>query len=79
MNIDKYRLAANITDYHIVSKLILQRIIISKSTMIKQLFHEENFSYKKKWYRRTYVRVQTDGLALIVDKVGFKKKESNFY
>ena len=28
-NIDKYRLAANITEYHIVSKLILQRIIIT--------------------------------------------------
>ena len=27
-NIDKYRLAANITEYHIISKLILQRIII---------------------------------------------------
>ena len=30
-NIDKYRLAANITEYHITSKLILQRIIITKS------------------------------------------------
>ncbi len=28
-NIDKYRLAANITEYHILSKLILQRIIIT--------------------------------------------------
>ena len=28
-NIDKYRLAANITVYHIISKLILQRIIIT--------------------------------------------------
>ncbi len=27
-NIDKYRLAANITEYHIISKLILQRIMI---------------------------------------------------
>ncbi len=27
-NIDKYRLAANITEYHIMSKLILQLIII---------------------------------------------------
>ena len=26
---DKYRLAANITEYHIISKLILQRIIIT--------------------------------------------------
>ena len=28
-NIDKYRLAANITEYHIISKLISQRIIIT--------------------------------------------------
>ena len=28
-NIDKYRLAANITEYHIISKLILQRILIT--------------------------------------------------
>ena len=28
-NIDKYRLAAKITEYHIISKLILQRIIIT--------------------------------------------------
>ncbi len=29
-DIDKYRLAANVTEYHILSKLILQRIIIPK-------------------------------------------------
>ncbi len=28
-NIDKYRLAANIREYHIISKLIIQRIIIT--------------------------------------------------
>ena len=28
-NIDKYKLAANIIEYHIISKLILQRIIIT--------------------------------------------------
>jgi len=28
-DIDKYRLAANITEYHIISKLFLQRIIIT--------------------------------------------------
>ncbi len=27
-NIDKYRLAANITEYYSISKLILQRIIL---------------------------------------------------
>ena len=37
-NIDKYRLAANITEYHIISKLILQLIIITKVMMIRQLF-----------------------------------------
>ena len=31
-NFDKYRLAANITEYHIISKLILQRIIITNFT-----------------------------------------------
>ncbi len=28
-NIDKYRVAADITEFHIISKLILQRIIIT--------------------------------------------------
>ena len=37
MNIDKYRLAANITGYYIISKLNLQRIIIPKLMMIRQL------------------------------------------
>ena len=40
-NIDKYRLAANIAEYHIISKLIFQRIIIPKFMMIRQLFHEK--------------------------------------
>ena len=38
-NIVKYRLAANITYYHIISTLIFQRIIIPKFMMIRQLFH----------------------------------------
>ena len=29
-NINKYRVAANITEYHIISKLIFLRIIIEK-------------------------------------------------
>ncbi len=37
-NIDKYRLAAKITEYHIISKLFLQRIIILKFMMMRQLF-----------------------------------------
>ena len=49
-NIDKYRLyiAANITEYHIISKLILQRIIIPKFMMIRQLFHVKIFKLKIK-------------------------------
>ena len=31
MNIDIYGVAANITEYHIISKLIFQRIIIKNS------------------------------------------------
>ena len=38
-NIDRYRVAANITKYHIISKLIFLRIIIQKFMMIRQLFH----------------------------------------
>ena len=37
-SIDKYRVAANITECHIVSKLFFLRIIIPKF-MIRQLFH----------------------------------------
>ncbi len=31
MNIDIFGVAANITEYHIISKLIFQRIIMKKS------------------------------------------------
>ena len=41
-NIDKYRVAANITEYHIISKLIFLRIIIKKFMKIRQLFHVKN-------------------------------------
>ena len=41
MNIDKYRVATNNTDYHIISKLIFIRIILPKSMEKKQSF----FSY----------------------------------
>ncbi len=47
-DIDKYRLAANITEYHIISKSILQRIIIPKYMVIRQLFHVKNFQLKGK-------------------------------
>ena len=42
MNIDKYRVATNDTDYHIISKLIFQKIIILKFMMVRQLFHVKN-------------------------------------
>ena len=38
-NIDKYWLAANITEYHIISKLIFLRIIIPQFIEKRQLFH----------------------------------------
>ncbi len=41
-NIDKYNLATNITKYHILSKLILQRIIIPKFIMIRRLISCKN-------------------------------------
>ena len=42
MNIDKNRVAVNITEYHIILKLIFLRIIIPKFVMI-QLFHVKKF------------------------------------
>ena len=44
-NINKYRVAANITEYHIISKLIFLRIIILKFMNIRQSFHVKNDSY----------------------------------
>ena len=41
-------LAANITEYHIISKLILQRIIIPEFIMIRKLFHVKIFKLKEK-------------------------------
>ncbi len=41
MKIEKYRAAANISEYH-NSKIIFRRIIIPKFMMIRQLFHVEN-------------------------------------
>ena len=50
-NIDNYRLALNITEYHIISKLILPRIVIPKFMNIRQLFHVKNVC---KSVKRTY-------------------------
>ena len=38
-DIDKYRVTANITEYHNISKLIFLRIIIPKFMKKRQLFH----------------------------------------
>ncbi len=47
-NIDKYRLAQNITEYHIISKLILQRIIITKFCgSVSDLESPSNFQVKE--------------------------------
>ncbi len=63
-NIGKYRLAANITEYHIISKLLLPRIIITKFMMIGQLFHAKIFQLKEKiWSKSVHNQVN---LALVV-------------
>ncbi len=41
-NIDKYRVAAYITEYHIISKVIFLRLIIPKFMMKRRLFHVKN-------------------------------------
>ncbi len=55
-NIDKYRLAANITEYPTISKLILQRIIITnfcgpvshlRESTISDLESPSNFEVKE--------------------------------
>ena len=38
-NMDKYRVAANITKYHVISKSIFLRIIITNFIKLRQLFH----------------------------------------
>ena len=38
-NLQIYRVAANITEYHDISKLIFLRIIIPKFMMIRKSFH----------------------------------------
>ena len=41
-NIDKYRVAANSIEYHIISKLIFLRLIIPKFMKKRRLFHACN-------------------------------------
>ena len=38
-NIDKYRVATNIAEYHLISTLIFRRIIFPKFIIIRRLFH----------------------------------------
>ena len=49
-NTGKFRVAGNITEYYIISKLIFLRIIIQKFMKIRQLFHVKmnvkNFVFK---------------------------------
>ena len=58
-NIDKFRVDANITEYHIISKIIFRRIIITKFMIIRQLFHV-------KIYFRKYKEESIDLRGLIV-------------
>ena len=41
-NDDKYRVAANVTESHIISKVFFLRIIIPKFIKIRQLLHVKN-------------------------------------
>ncbi len=45
-NIDKHRVAANITEFHIISKSISLRIIIPKFMVIRQLFNAKMYVKK---------------------------------
>ncbi len=46
----QYRVAANITEYHIISRLIFLRIIIPKFIEKSQLFHIKNKCKNVKQY-----------------------------
>ena len=63
-NIDKYKVAENITEYHIISKLIFLRIIIPKFMMKRQKFHVKNVCKN--------VKNRTDGPTLIIEYPRFK-------
>ncbi len=47
-NINKSRLTANVREFHTASKLILQRIIIPKFMIKRQLFYVKKFQLKEK-------------------------------
>ena len=62
MNIVKYRVAANITEYHIISKLIFFRMFIPKFVLIRLTVlyestderNDPNYRYLKKKYNRIF-------------------------
>ncbi len=49
-NIDKYRLAPNITEFHIMLKFILQRIIIPKIYDDKLIILCKKFSVERNFF-----------------------------
>ncbi len=55
-NIDKYRVATNITEYHIISKLIFLRLITPKFMKKRRLFHVKMYVKMSKinMFRWTY-------------------------
>ena len=64
MNIGEYRVAANITEYHIISKLIFLIMIIPKFIMIRQLFHV------KMYVKNQHVYIGcTDFLVMIIELI----------
>ncbi len=61
-NIDKYRVATNITEYQIISKLIFLRIIISKFMRIRQELH-----VKSKWKKINMFKMDVWFLVTIIE------------
>ncbi len=53
-NNEKYRVAVNITEYHIISKSIFLRIIIPKFMMIRQSFRVKNVRKNVQSLKWTY-------------------------
>ena len=86
-NIDEYRLAANITVYHIISKLILQRIIITnfcgpvnhlRWSTISDLESPSNFQIKEEEKLFKSVRKQGNW-AFVVQTVIWRKYNIKFW
>ncbi len=61
-NIDKYRLAANITEYHIISKLILKRQLFHvKIFRLKEFFWFKSIHKQGNWTLKIKTDVRTEG------------------